>query len=67
MSEHPQPELTEIDLAQAVRNACVEAAREGFRDASIQGLCNEGAVEAAISAIQMLNIEKLVAERKNKV
>jgi hypothetical protein len=64
MSGQNQPESTEIKLAEAIRNACVEAAKEGFRDASIQGLCGEGAAEAAVGAIQMLDLEKALKESK---
>lgn len=51
MSEHEK-----IELAERIRNECIEAAREGFRDASMSGLCAEGAMEAAVSAIQNLNL-----------
>ena len=50
------------DIAEIVRQSCVEAAREGFRDASMSGLCTEGAIEAAISAIQTLDLDKVVAQ-----
>jgi hypothetical protein len=49
-----------IALAETVRKACIEAAREGFRDASVSGLCRDGAEEAAIGAIQKLDINGLV-------
>ena len=62
--------LDELDaeqlLAVEVRNACIEAAREGFMDASMSGLCTEGTMEAAISAIQKLDIEKIVEQRHQK-
>lgn len=51
-------EKTELELAEKIRELCIKAAREGFMDASVSGLCNEGAMEAAISAIQLLNLEK---------
>lgn len=50
----------ERELAREVREACVYAAREGFKDASMSGLCAEGAMEAAISAIEKLDLEKLI-------
>lgn len=50
----------EMELAESVREACIEAARDGFKDASMSGLCNEGAMEAAISAIQNLELKKLI-------
>ncbi|SHF33224.1 hypothetical protein SAMN05443144_107161 [Fodinibius roseus] len=49
-------------LARKVRQACIEAAREGFKEASMSGLCAEGAMEAAISAIQKLDIEQLIQQ-----
>lgn len=51
---------TQLQIAQKVKEACIQAAREGFRDASMSGLCTEGAMEAAISAIQKLKIEDLI-------
>lgn len=51
---------TQLQIAQKVKEACIQAAREGFRDASMSGLCAEGAMEAAISAIQKLKIEDLI-------
>lgn len=56
----------EQQLAERVRKACIEAAREGFLDASMSGLCAEGAMEAAISAIQKLDIEKIVEQHHRK-
>jgi len=52
----------EVELAQSVRNACVRTAKKAFEDASISGLCDEGAWEAAIGAIEMLDIETLIRE-----
>lgn len=60
MMSDRQDKKRELVLAEAVRQACVKEAREGFRDASIQGLCSEGAMEAAVSAIQRLDIENLI-------
>ncbi|MEX2585544.1 MAG: acetyltransferase [Balneolaceae bacterium] len=56
-------ELSRLELAEAVRQACIKAAAEGFQDASIQGLCQEGAVEAAISAIEMMDLKALIVDR----
>lgn len=52
-------------LAESVRAECIRAAREGFQDASISGLCREGAIEAAISAMQSLNLEKLTGRSES--
>ena len=52
----------DLKIAERVRRACVKAAKSGFRDASIQGLCAEGASEAAVSAIQNLNLEEVLKQ-----
>lgn len=52
----------DIELAEAIRQICVDQAKEGFRDASISGLCAEGAMEAAVSAIQRVNVEKIIED-----
>lgn len=53
-------------LAKRVRKACIEAAREGFIDASMSGLCAEGAMEAAISSMQKLDIANFVEQHHPK-
>lgn len=52
--------MNEKEFTEQVREACIKAAREGFIDASMSGLCTEGAMEAAISAMQSLDIEKVI-------
>lgn len=47
-------------LAEEVRKACLEAAREGFREASMSGLCADGAMEAATGSIESLDLEQLI-------
>lgn len=64
MSKFKENNIPEI-IAERVRNACVNAAKEGFRDASISGLCQDGAMEAAVSAIQTLDLDKIVEEIKS--
>jgi hypothetical protein len=51
------------ELAELVRKECIKAAKEAFRDASIRGLCTEGAMEAAVGAIQSLDMDKIIQER----
>lgn len=51
------------DLAEKIRAACIKAAREGFMDASMSGLCTEGAMEAALSAMQSLDLQKVIAQK----
>jgi hypothetical protein len=48
-------------LAEAVRQACLNAAREGYENAGISGLCEEGRWECAVGAIRALDIEAVIA------
>ena len=47
-------------LAERVRAACVQAVQAGYERAKIAGLCEDGALEAALSAIHMLDIDAVV-------
>lgn len=49
-------------LAAAVRRACVQTAVAGYEQARMDGLCHEGAWETAVSAMQALNLDVLLAE-----
>jgi|GEM_PF-1867276 len=50
-------------LAHRVRDACIKAALDGYADAGISGLCAESRWEAAISGIEMLDVDAmLIAE-----
>ena len=48
----------ELTIAAGVRDACIEAALAGYEDASISGLCGEGALEVAISAMRRLDLNE---------
>ena len=48
------------ELAEKVRQACIQAAKAGFEQARMDGLCAEGAVETAVSAMQKLNLDQLL-------
>ena len=54
------PEETQ-KLAEAVRTACLKAAKEGYEQAAASGLCHEGAVEASLGAVSMLDLQALLA------
>ncbi|MDZ7692020.1 MAG: acetyltransferase [Balneolaceae bacterium] len=57
----------QMEIAEMVRAACVKAAQEGFRDASMSGLCMEGAIESAVGAMQSLNLESVLNKQdKNR-
>ena len=47
-------------IAQAVRSACVAAALEGYEQAQIAGLCQEGAWEVAVDAIRMVDLTEIL-------
>lgn len=49
------------ELAEAVREACIQAALEGYQNAAISGLCAEGALEAAVSAMRQVDVTAVVA------
>jgi hypothetical protein len=48
-----------LDLAESVRQRCIEAAQEAYDDAGLRGLCLEGRWECAIGAIRSLDIGSL--------
>lgn len=48
-----------LELAESIRAACIDAAMDGYERAAISGLCSEGAWEAAISAMRMLDLAAL--------
>lgn len=52
-----------LALAQAVRDACVTAALQGYENAKIAGLCHEGAWEVAMEAVRNLDLDALLCQR----
>lgn len=50
-----------MGLADAVRDACIKAALDGYEQAQIAGLCQEGAWECAVDAIRMLDLGTILA------
>ena len=51
-----------FEIAQAVRTACVRAALDGYEQAQIAGLCQEGAWECAVDAIRTLDIKTILQQ-----
>lgn len=47
-------------LAEAVRAACLEAAREGYELAAMSGLCHEGALECSLDHIRGLDLGPVI-------
>lgn len=56
----PEP----AQLAEAVRRACIEAALAAYEDAGVLGLCAEGRWEAAVGALQALDLQALLRKRE---
>lgn len=53
--------LQQLKLAEAVRTACIQAAVQAYEEGGIFGLCAEGRWEYAVSALQRLDVEALLA------
>jgi hypothetical protein len=51
---------TSVILAEAVRAACLDAARLAYEDAGIRGLCADGRWEAAWTAIRNLDLRAVL-------
>jgi hypothetical protein len=51
-----------LRIARFVRDACIAAAKQGYESAAMSGLCEEGALEAALSAIHMVDLEVALRE-----
>jgi len=49
-----------LQIAAAVRNACVRAALDGYERAQIAGLCQAGAWECAVDAIRMVDLSLIL-------
>lgn len=47
-------------LAERVRQALLEAALSAYEDASVQGLCCEGAWEVAMGALRGLDLSEVL-------
>ncbi|MGN8159823.1 acetyltransferase [Salinisphaera sp. SWV1] len=54
-------EAERLAMAERIRRACVQAARNGYEEAAMAGLCAEGALEAALGAIERLDLETILS------
>ena len=54
------------EIALTVRDACVQAALDGYEQAQIAGLCQEGAWEYAVDAIRMLDLKAILETTAGK-
>lgn len=48
-----------LQLAEQVREACINTALQAYEAAAMSGLCGEGALEAAVSAMRMLDLSAI--------
>lgn len=55
---HTAEEITEV--AERVRNRCIEAALHAYEEAGISGLCAEGRWEMAIQAMRCLDLNTVL-------
>jgi len=51
---------TSLAIAETIRRACLEAALNAYEDAGVQGLCEAGRWEAAVGAIESLDLRQLM-------
>lgn len=54
-----EPAESNHQIAQAIRSACLDVALAAYEDAGVQGLCEAGRWEAALGAIQSMDLYKL--------
>lgn len=47
------------ELAESIRHACLQAALTAYENAGVQGLCEAGRWEAAVGAIESLDVRRL--------
>lgn len=47
-------------IAEAVRQACIDAALSAYEQAGISGLCGEGRWELAVDAMRSLDVKALL-------
>lgn len=57
---HQHDEDQYVQIAEAVRAACLAVAQESYEEASIRGLCHEGAWEYALGAIRTLDLRSVL-------
>lgn len=49
-----------LQLAETIRTACLQAAVEAYEDAALRGLCEAGRWEAAVGALQSLDLGTII-------
>jgi hypothetical protein len=49
-----------LQIAEAIRQSCIESAIHAYEDAGLSGLCHEGRWEYAVDAMRRLPLHSLV-------
>lgn len=49
-------------LVTAIRDSCFSAAAAAYEDASVDGLCHDGAWECALEAMRAIDFESVIAK-----
>jgi hypothetical protein len=49
-----------LQIAEEVRQTCIEAALRAYEDAGLSGLCHEGRWECAVDAMRGVDLQLLV-------
>ena len=57
--------MNQEDLAKRIRDRCIQTVLQAYEDAGMQGLCAEGRFEAAVSALQKVDLAPLLNELKD--
>lgn len=57
----PPPEANHR-AAEAIRDACLRAARDGYERAGLSGLCEEGRIEMLLDSIRSLDVDAVLRQ-----
>ncbi len=50
----------QLQIARAVKEACLQAALESYEHAKMSGLCHEGAWDLAMDALKSLDVTRVI-------
>lgn len=62
----PSSVTSRLQLAEAVREACLNAALQAYEAAGISGLCGEGRWEIAVQALRYFDLRPLVTAHERE-
>ena len=61
-----ESENRHLRVAEAVRAACLAAAQESYDEASMCGLCHEGAWEYALGVVRTLDLQSILTQLRQE-